>query len=187
MLQQGGTGDASFQGSASDKGQISVDYLGVETDGGLVLTVAEAAQNGRNAGSNTCVVYPNTNIICGTGTTNPEELAIIRTLSPKFFDPTALDANRHWHVGVDSAGVSIDFTAKPGTGGAMRIDSQRTEKSKSGDMTSATASYTYDTSRLVPTSLKEYTQVRDQTTPGQYTNYVTDITATLASDSSAKS
>lgn len=179
------TGDSSQSGTASDKGEITVDYGGVEADGGLVVTVAETARTNRTALPNTCVVYANTNIICGTGTTNPEELAIIRTLSPKFFDPSALDANRHWHVAQESAGVSIDFTAKPG-GDGMTIDSQRTEKSKSGDSLTATASYAYDTAHFAPKSLKEYTQIRTQSMPGQYMNVITDITASLVSDSAAK-
>lgn len=180
------SGDSTQSGTASDKGQITVDYGGVEADGGLVVTIAETARTNRTALPNTCVVYANTNIICGTGTTNPEELAIIRTLSPKFFDPSALDANRHWHVGSEAAGVSIDFTAKPAASG-MTIDSQRTEKARSGDTVSATASYDYDTAKRAPTSLKEYTQIREQSMPGQYMNVITDITATLLSDSGAKS
>lgn len=178
--------NSGAKGTSSDKGEITVDFLGVEADGGLVVTVSEKARGTRNAGENNCVVYANTNVLCGSGApANPEEIAVLRTLAPKFFNPAGLDSNRHWHVAQDSAGVSIDFTAKPAGTGVITIDSQRIEKTNGGGLTNANASYTYDVARLIPTTLKEYTTVREQGGVGQYTNYVNDVTATLVSDSLA--
>jgi hypothetical protein len=180
-----GTGDTSYKGNASDKGEITVDYLGIEADGGLVVNVAETARTNRTAASNTCVVYANTNVICGATNTNPEEYSILRTLSPRFFDPTALDANRHWKVNNESAGVSIDFIATPAGTGVVTIDSQRSVKSKSGDTTQATAKYAYELTRFLPDTIKEYTTMRLESGVGQYTNITIDVQANLTSDSLA--
>jgi hypothetical protein len=182
---QAGTGDNAIAGVVADKGQISVDYLGVESDGGLVVNVSEAAHATRTLAATTCVVYANTNVLCGSANVNPEEYSIIRTLSPKFFDATALDANRHWKVEVANAGVSIDFTAAPGANGVLSIDSKRVEKSVSGDLTNAEGKYTYEIARFLPTSIKEYTKMHQQSRPGAYADITIDLQATLTSDSLA--
>lgn len=180
-----GTGDTSYRGTASDSGQVVVDYEGVEADGGLVVTVEETARTNRTSAATPCVVYANTNVVCGGSNVNPEEITVLRTLSPKFFDPTLLDANRHWHVTVGRSGVAIDFTASPLGVGLMTINSQRSEKSKGGDSIDATASYTYAYERCLATTLKEYTTERHELGVGQYTNVTIDVTASLVSDSLA--
>lgn len=182
-----GTWDNRMKSTIADKGQISVDYLGVQTDGGLVVNVAESAETNRTLAAAMCIVYPDTSVQCGTGSTNPEEITVLRSLSPKFFNPTALDANRHWKIAVPAAGVSIDFTATPKDAGIISIASQRVEKSEKGDSTSANATYTYSPTRYLPTDLKEYTLMHEQSRPGQYANITIDITAALSSDSLAGS
>src|SRR5579862_3045570 len=62
-----GTNDNNVNANVSDKGQIIVDYLGVQTDGGLVVNVAEKAQTNRTLAPTLCIVYPNTNVQCGGG------------------------------------------------------------------------------------------------------------------------
>ena len=181
-----GGGDNQTNSTVSDKGQIIVDYLGVEADGGLVLNVAENGRDRRLAAT-PCVVYANTNVQCGGTNVFPEEMSIVRTLSPKFFDPTNLDAKRHWNI-APAPGINLDFTVTPqGSGGALVIDSQRVEKTTNGDSTTANAKYTYQPTRYVPTDLKEYTSMNQQTRPGQYASITMDITATLTSDSAAGS
>lgn len=179
-----GTGDNAYKGQASDKGQITADIGGVEADGGLIVTISETGRD-RNSAPTTCVVYATTNVICPGTTFFPEEVSIIRVLSPKFFDPAALDAKRHWNVNAAGGGVNIDFTATPQGADVVQIDSQRNEKTPQGDTTNATAKYTYAFTRLVPTSLKEYTTIRQELGPGQYANVTLDVTADLVSDSSA--
>jgi hypothetical protein len=178
---------ANFNHSGTDKGQIIVGIAGVEADGGLVTTVEEKAQNGRSSAPTTCVVYPNTNIVCAsTGVVQPEEYSVLRPLSPKFFDPTALDAKRHWHVG--DGPVSIDFTATPQSSGLIAIDSTRSEKmsgSQRGTVDS-TAKYMYDLSRFTPVSMSEYQTIRSETGAGTFGNLIVDFSATLASDSATK-
>lgn len=180
-----GTGDTSYMGVASDKGTISVDVLGVEPDGGIVVKVGENGQNVRKAAAVECVVYPTTNSVCASGEVFPEELAVIRTLSPKFFDPSALDAKHHWHQGSEAAGVSLDFTAGSPSGTVVPISENDDEKVAGGQNGTmhGTATYSYDMSKNVSTQLKEYDTIRKQMGAGQYANIVIDITAQLATDS----
>lgn len=180
-----GTGDTSYMGVASDKGTIPVDVFGVEPDGGLVVKVSEDGGNVRRAAAVECVVYATTNVICASGLVFPEELAVIRTLSPKFFDPSALDAKHHWHQGSDTAGVSLDFTAGTPAGTVVPISEEDNEKVAAGQSSTmhGTDSYSYDMSKNVSTQLKEYDTIRKQMGPGQYANIIIDITAQLATDS----
>lgn len=182
-----GTGDTSYLGVASDKGTIAVDVFGVEPDGGLVVKVSENGQNVRKASPVECVVYPTTNSICASGQVFPEELAVIRTLSPKFFDPSALDAKHHWHQGSDAAGVSLDFTAGSPAGTLVPISEIDDEKVAAGQggVMHGTDTYNYDMTKNISTQLKEYDTIRKQMGAGQYSNIIIDITAQLATDSSA--
>lgn len=181
-----GTGDTSYQGIASDSGTIVVDVYGVEPDGGLIVKVSQTGSRGnRNATPVECVVYPTTNTICASGQVFPESLAVIKTLSPKFFDPSALDARHHWHQGNDAAGVSIDFVAGAPAGTVVPISADDNEKvsGTQGSVLHGTATYSYDMSKSISTQLKEYDTIRKQMGPGQYSNIVIDITAQLATDS----
>ncbi len=169
----------------SDKGQISVDVKGVEADGGLVVDVSETSvRSNRGSAASTCVVYPNTNVMCGAADVHPEAVSVLRTLSPKFFDPGALDANRHWQVSNPAAGVTIDFRAGPSAGGpTVTIDAERVEKYTNGSSVNSNAKYAYDLTKLVPTSLTEYQTIRQQNGAGAYSTVTFDTTATLVSDS----
>jgi hypothetical protein len=180
-----GTGDTSYMGVGSDKGTIPVDVMGVEPDGGLVVKVSENGQNNRKATPVECVVYPTTNVICASGEVYPEELTVIRTLSPKFFDPSTEDAQHHWHQGSDAAGVSLNFTAGTPAGTVIPISEIDDEKVQGGQGSTlhGTDTYSYDMAKSVPTQLKEYDTIRKQMGPGQYSNIIIDITAELATDS----
>jgi hypothetical protein len=180
-----GTGDTSYMGVGSDKGTIPVDVMGVEPDGGLVVKVSENGQNNRRATPVECVVYPTTNVICASGEVYPEELAVIRTLSPTFFDPSLEDAQHHWHQGSTAAGVSLDFTAGTAAGTIIPISETDDEKVLGGQGSTlhGTDTYSYDMAKSVATQLKEYDTVRKQLGPGQYSNIIIDITAQLATDS----
>jgi hypothetical protein len=185
MITAVGTGDTSYKGVGSDKGTIAVDVMNEEPDAGLVVKVSEDGQNTRKAAAVECVVYPTTNVVCGSGEVFPEELAVIRTLSPKFFNPSALDAQHHWHQGNTDAGVSLDFMAGTPAGTIVPISETDDEKVQGGQgsMLHGTDTYSYDTAKDIPTQLKEYDTVRKQMGPGQYSNIVIDITAQLATDS----
>jgi len=183
-----GTGDTQYLGVASDSGKITVDAYGVEPDGGLVVKVSEDAQRGnRTAAPAECVIYPTTNVVCGDGLVTPEEMDILHTLSPKFFDAAALDTKRHWHEGNDAAGVSLDFTVTGTSGDNITISEDNNQKIAGvhGGTVHGTATYTYNVAKTITTQMKEYDTIRQQTGPGQYANITVDVTASLATDNVA--
>jgi hypothetical protein len=167
---------------ATDKGQIMVDVNGVQSDGGLMVTVSETARTNRSQGPVTCVVYADTRELCSVSDVQPEEQAVLRALSPKFFDANALDANHHWQV---SHGTSkTDFTADPGTDGvSVAITSERVQNATNGSSVVVHAKYAYDTAKRIPTSMTEYQTMRQQNGAGEYSTVIVDTTATLVSDS----
>src|SRR5580658_7861460 len=63
----------------SDLGTITVSVVGLEADGGLVVNVAEEARTNRSIAPATCVVYSNTNVICGAAVVTPEETSVLRS------------------------------------------------------------------------------------------------------------
>ena len=180
-----GTGDTQYHGVASDTGTISVDVHGMRPDGGLQVEVSEAGRNYRKAAPMTCAVYPTTKIACA-GEIFPEEAVVLSTLSPTFFDPTRLDTKNHWRDSNDIPGVTLDFTASAPSGSIVSISEQKSQKVHGGlgGNTVGSATFAYDTVRRVTTALKAYETIRPQQgQPGQYTNTIIDITATLATDS----
>lgn len=174
-------GRNEYNGKASDRGQIFVDVKGIEPDGGLVVEVSEKAQNRRSAGAVPCVVYASTNVRCGEGMVNPEEIAVIRTFSPHFFDASQLDAKGHWQIENRDAGVKIDFTATPASDGLFQITSERNEtlggQNRGSVVTSA--KYVYDPTRYVPNSLTEYATYRQSTATGAFSTTTVNVTAQL--------
>ncbi|MBV8638970.1 MAG: hypothetical protein JO322_12875, partial [Candidatus Eremiobacteraeota bacterium] len=90
-----------------------------------------------------------------------------------------------WHEGSDAAGIGIDYTVMGIDNGIVTIDAQRNEKFQGSTRgtTSSTAKYTYDMNKLMPTAITEYTTIREETGPGQYSNITIDLKATLATDS----
>jgi hypothetical protein len=180
-----GTGDTQYHGVASDTGTISVDVHGLRPDGGLQVEVSEAGRNYRKAAPMVCAVYPTTKVACA-GDIFPEEAAVLSTLSPTFFDPARLDAKNHWQDSNDIPGLTLDFTAAAPKGSVVSISEQKKQNFSGGlggDVV-GNATFDYDTTRRVTTNLKAYETVRPQQgEPGQYSNIVVDITATLATDS----
>lgn len=170
--------------STSDMGRITVGVIGVESDGGLVITVSEVGRSNRTVAPATCVDYSSTNVVCGTQVVTPEETSVLRALNPKFFDASALDAKRHWRIAPPGSGVTIDYSASPLQNGVTTISGTRDESS-ADSTTHSEMTYTYDTSKLLPTQLKEYETIRVQT-PSHRSTSTVDITANLVSDSGFK-
>jgi hypothetical protein len=163
----------------SDLGTITVSVVGLNTDGGLVVNVAESARTNRSVAPATCITYANTNVICGGSVVTPEETSILRTLNPKFVDATALDPKGHWHI-APGGGVAIDYTLSQ-NGADLAIRGTRDENSQQGTIHSE-MTYTYDAAKLVTTQLHEYETVRQL--QGTLTGLSTvEVQATLASDS----
>jgi hypothetical protein len=180
-----GTGDTQYYGVGSDTGTITVDVHGMRSDGGLQVEISEAGQNYRKAAPMVCAVYPTTKIACA-GQIFPEEAAVLSTLSPTFFVPARLDAKNHWQDSNDIPGLTLDFTASAPKGSVVSISEQKKQNFSGGlgGNVVGSATFDYDTTRRVTTNLKAYETVRPQQgEPGQYSNIIVDITATLATDS----
>lgn len=186
----GGSGMTDFTGGLSDQGTITVDVLSQQTDGGLVLKVSEQAQHTRSAAPATCVVYPNTGVICDPNATiNPEEMALIRLLAPKFVDPNNLDASKHWKVEEPGAQTSVtsDFTIARNQGGMMTIDENRVVRQQEPQTvtTNLTTTISYDFSRSIPITVNEYAIARGAAGMGQYNTTKSQTVLQLRSDSTA--
>lgn len=179
------TGDTHDNGVASDTGTISVDVHGVQPDGGLQVAVSETGRNYRKAAPMVCAVYPTTKLACA-GEIFPEEAVVLSTLSPAFFDPARLDAKNHWRDAGDVPGLTLDFTASAPSGSVVSISEQKSQQFAGGLGGNAvgSATFAYDTTKRVTTALKAYETVRpSQGEPGQYSNVIVNISATLATDS----
>lgn len=163
----------------SDIGTITVSVIGLNTDGGLVVNVAEDARTNRSVAPATCILYGNTNVVCGTSVVTPEETSILRTLNPKFVDPASIDAKGHWHI-APGAGVAIDYTLSQNAAG-LAISGIRDENSPQGTVHSE-MTYTYDPAKVVTKQLHEYETIRQLS--GTVTGLTTvEVQATLTADS----
>ena len=180
-----GTGDTHYDTTATDTGTITVDVLGVQPDGGLHVRVGEVGRNYRTSAPTDCVVYPTTKIAC-TRRPYPEEADVVSTLSPSFFNPATLDAKNQWHEDGGVPGLSLEFTAGAPNGSIVTIGEAKNQKVAGGfgGTVNGSATFTYDTVRRVTIALRAYDTDRSaQGGPGQYTNAVYNITATLVTDS----
>jgi hypothetical protein len=185
------TGISTYQAAISDKGTMTVQILGKEQDGGLIVNIAEAGEQLRRAPSAACVVYGNTRVICDPNkTVYTEEYTLLRFLGQNFVDAGNLDAHRHWQIVQDSPtqDVTADYVLGPTTSSDVSVTETRKIRPVGGGSltTDVQTKIGYDMSRDIPTSVDEYvTQRHDNGVAGtQRTIYQT--TLNLASDTTAK-
>jgi len=185
-----GSGVAQSTAATSDRGQIVVDVVRVQPDGGLVVSVSEQANDKRSALPATCVVYGNTNMVCDTSKQiNTEELAVLRVLGSNFIDLAQIDAKNHWRVdqsGATSSDVA-DYSIASNSGNVMKIDSLRVlkETGAQGFTSTTNGVITYDAQRLVPLGLVEDEILRQSSGAGNYTEVRTQTGISLVTDSLA--
>lgn len=184
------SGVADSNAATSDRGQIVVDVMRVQPDGGLVVSVSEQAHDKRSALPATCVVYGNTNLVCDTSKQiNTEELSLLRVLGSNFVDLAQIDAKNHWRV--DQSGPSnsdvADYSIASSNGAVMKIDSLRVLKEQGVQGFTATTNgvITYDAQRLVPLGLVEDEILRQGGGAGSYTEVRTQTGLSLVTDSAA--
>jgi hypothetical protein len=190
----GGTGDngiSHYGGAVTDKGTMTVQVIGTEQDGGLVVNISEAGQQTRRAPPATCVVYGNTRVLCDPNkTVYTEEYSLLRFLGGKFVDPSQLDANKQWTVsGLNGPGLTVaaDYTINSNNGGQMQIGEKRIIKAVGvGHLTTDVETKVgYDFNRSLPTSVNEYaTQYTDGGLKGTSTT-IYQTTLQLVSDTVA--
>jgi hypothetical protein len=191
----GGTADngiSHYSGYLDDKGTMTVQVVGTEQDGGLVVNISEAGQNTRRASPATCVVYGNTRVICDPNkTVYTEEYTLLRFLGLKFVDPSQLDANKHWAAtGLSGPGLAVaaDYTINSTNNGQMQIGEKRIIKAAGvGHLTTdVETKIGYDFNRSVPMSVDEYAaQYTDGGLKGTSTT-IYQTTLNLVSDTMAK-
>jgi hypothetical protein len=181
-----------YSGALTDKGTMTVQVVGTEQDGGLVVNISEAGQQTRRAPPATCVVYGNTRVLCDPNkTVYTEEYSLLRFLGGKFVDPGQLDANKHWTAtGLSGPGlaVSADYTINSNNNGQMQIGEKRTVKASGvGHLTTdVETKIGYDFNRSVPVSVDEYaTQYTDGGLKGTSTT-IYQTTLQLVSDTVGK-
>jgi hypothetical protein len=190
-LSGGTNGISHYSGSLSDKGTMTVNVIGQESDGGLVVNISEQGENIRRASPATCVVYSNTNVLCDPNkTVYSEEYTLLRFFGPKFVDPGQIGADKQWSFSQNKADETIaaKYTLDADANGVMQIGETRTIKEAgAGHLeTDLTSKIGYDFNRSVPVSVEEYAQqYTDAGIEGsQRTIYQT--TLKLQSDSTAK-
>jgi len=184
-------GMSHYGGSLTDKGTMTVNVLGKQPDGGLIVSISEAGESIRRAPPAECVVYGNTNVICDPNkTVYTEEYTLLRFLGVNFVDPSQLDANRSWSFAQNKPDQTIkaSYTINSNNSGIMQIGEVRSIKEVgSGHLeTDIQTKIGYNFNTIVPTSVDEYaTQYTDSGIGGsQRTNFQT--TLQLLTDTMAK-
>ena len=190
-LAGGSNGISHYSGSLSDKGTMTVQLIGKQQDGGLIVTISETGQQTRRAPAATCVVYGNTRVICDPNkTVYSEEYTLLRFLGQNFVDPANIDAKRHWQITQDSPNLSItaDYVIGPTTTSDVQVsEARKIRQSGGGSLTTdIQTKIGYDMSRTVPTTVDEYvTQRHDNGVAGTSTT-IYQTTLQLVSDTTAK-
>jgi hypothetical protein len=190
-LSNPGSGTSHYSSALNDKGTMTVDILGKQSDGGLIVSISEAGQQTRRAPAATCVVFGNTHVICDPNkTVYTEEYTLLRFLGQNFVDPANIDAKRHWQVVQNSPAMNVtaDYVIGPTTGSDVQISETRkiSTPGQSNVTTDVETKIGYDMSRTVPTSVAEYvTQRQDRGVSGMGTT-VYQTTLQLVSDTMAK-
>ena len=186
-----GSGTSHYQGALNDKGTMTVDILGKQSDGGLIVSISEAGQQTRRAPPATCVVFGNTRVICDPNkTVYSEEYTLLRFLGQNFVDPANIDAKRHWQITQDSPNMNItaDYVIGPTTSSDVQVsEARKIRQSGGGSLTTdIQTKIGYDMSRTVPTTVEEYvTQRHDNGVAGTSTT-IYQTTLQLVSDTMAK-
>ena len=184
------SGISHYHGNQTDKGTITVEVVRQQTDGGLIVSISEQGEQTRRAPPATCVVYPNTHVICDPNKTiYPEEYTLLRFLGRNFVDPNALDANRHWSVtqNTSASDVKADYTIGANSNGIMQISESRKIRPPSGsDTTDVQTKIAYDFARAVPTNVDEYVTQRQDNGASGTTTTIYQTTLGLLSDTVAK-
>jgi hypothetical protein len=188
----GTSGISNYTGNLTDKGTMTVDIIGQESDGGLVVKISEQGETIRRAAPATCVVYGNTNVLCDPSkTVYSEEYTLLRFLGPKFVDPGQIDADKQWSFSQNKADETIaaKYTLDANANGMMQIGETRTIKeSGAGHLeTDLSSKIGYDFNRSVPVSIEEYAQQYTDAGIGGTQRTIYQTTLKLQSDSMAKS
>ncbi len=184
---EGGHGSTDYKGSENDNGTITVDVVREQPDRGLIVSISEQGANRRRSDPATCVVYGNTNVICDPNAQiNSEEMTLLRFLGTTFVDPNQIDAKQHWGIDESNNAGSIkaDYTIQSNDNGVMTIAETRVVKESGGQplTTNVSAKIVYDFPKLVPTSVDEYAEIRQEQGPSGTQTTTIQTSLKLVSD-----
>ena len=182
------SGMKHYGAGSQDQGTVTIDVTGVQTDGGLIVSVSEAARDTRSAAAVTCAVYGDTRVICEPDKkVNEEEFAVLRFMGRQFLDPNKLDDHQHWHIASDSGGYSVasDFTVNGGTSAAQKISETTTFKSSGSSpfTTSTDGKLIYDVDKTIPLYVSQDSTERQSQGMGMDNLQHTQIELRLQTDS----
>lgn len=152
---KGGFGHTVEASRQLDRGTITVDMLGNQTDGSLVVRVTQSPGQ-RDDSAATCVVFSTTAIVCDPNKTiSLEEVTLIRFLAPDVVESN--HDQTHWKLQEDSPQASFQatYSVLQIAGGMMTIDERRSAKGEAGPYSTddSSSKFTYDVARAVPTAI----------------------------------
>jgi hypothetical protein len=181
------SGSGTLGGSGADQGTIDVDVVALQPDSGLVVRVSEIANGSRSNPAATCVVYPNTYVICDPDTSpNDEETTLLRYLGRGFVNSAAIDAKNHWNITDSNPAMTINanYTIASASGNTLHIDESRliTTIGVNGGTQNTEGKIAYDSSRTVPLNIQTYEIERSEHGIGQVSERKTEIELSLTSD-----
>jgi hypothetical protein len=183
------SGSTDYHAGNMDKGQIVVDVMTVQPDTGLVVNVAEHAQNTRNSVPTMCVAYGNGAVVCDQshGELNEEEMSLLRVIGKDFVNHALIDNKNHWQYAQSTpqAKETNDYTIDSTNGDVLGISFERYLKVTNDQPFEATTNgkITYNEKLSVPTMLNEDTVTRHNTGGGNYDRTEQHMTLNLATDS----
>lgn len=187
-----GSGMTHYGGGNSDKGTITVDVLGVGSDTGLIVMIAEQGRGDRTAAPAECVAYPIGSVLCETEKkVNEEEMTLLRMLGRNFVNPSQLDFKKHWqNVNAMPGGKETnDYTITgDDNNGLLAINYVRalTIEGVNGYRADTNGNLTYNQKLSVPVKIKEDTVTRRHVGQGQDDRIEQQLTLTLTTDSLAR-
>ena len=184
------SGSGTVGGTGEDQGTIDVDVMALQPDSGLVVRVSEMAHGSRSSPASTCVIYPNTYVICEQPP-NDEEATLLRFLGRGFVNSAAIDAKNHWNISDSNPDMTINsnYTIASTSGNTLHIDENRliTTTGVNGGTQNTEGKIAYDTSRTIPLNVQTYEIDRSEHGIGQVNERKTEIELSLASDSMSES
>ncbi len=181
------SGTASSTGTSLGKGTISVDVIGVTSDGGLVVDVSENTDTRKAAAARVAIVGNSLSYAPSSNVTE-EESDVLRFLSRTFVKEGELSDGTTWSDSSQAPGTTERTTYKVTAVHAdaktidVAVDETTSVTGPHGFEGTTRGTLTYDTDVLVPLTLSLATRRRFSEV-GQSVTVDMKLTSTLTSDS----
>lgn len=185
------SGHTDSVGGGADRGELDVDVVSVQPDGGLIVGITEHGQVHNDTSATTCAVYGSTVVVCDPDRhVGEEEMALLRLLGNNFIDVSQIDAKNHWSVGSQSPDVKeTDDFSIVGTNpdGTMKINETRVRKQTGASTANSSMSgnIVYNQTMSVPVKIVDDTMMSQELGAGNYSTQHLQLAINLVSDSKA--